>query len=736
MAYGKILVDQLENSEGRKVDISQVASRRFDTVADAEASTFVSGEYITISERADALYLVQASGYTAMNGDISLSSGQVLDLQTYSGMSAKQFGIIGDGSNEFTTTYNAIFRCASEDIVLDFSGLTVSTESTMYLPESAAVMNLSMQAIGTNWASNTADVDSGVVGMPMLIVNNENVRLLGRTYIDCGLTTIDSTNEDVAAAGIAFRSTSQSCISDDIFVQHYNGYGVWFEGKHTDSYHAKIEARQWIWGESGWFDVSLRTAYGVANSSGDFAVDFVVSYYNKSNIHITDGAFSTMWGKVHPYNGSDEVAALDNITQTGGTGQMFPLVYLDNGYITLTDAFSIQFGIIRQVVTSNASNATVFRLITSGTDTTASNLYVGRVNVSSNNLVTYSTKDGGTWSDSKGHIFASVTRRGTTTNELIARPHQEHSVVQTYGERKRYEINSDGGSPVIDASTGLVSLRETRYGSLFTAARLGGVARMSMAGNLSSDMATQPSNGDVVCEFQMIGSNGDSFGNGTNRSIGEVGIQLQATEDWDGTSMGSKVRIMGTKNGESATSAFLSVSGTSLSPGGDDLFDLGDSGIRWTNVFATNSVINTSDARLKTDLVALTDDEVSAATAISKSLGYTWQWSEGGDRTHVGPTVQMIMEIMKDNNLTPFDYSFICYDEWDDQYESVEVEPEYIDEDGNVVPAVYESQLVMEAGDRYSFRENELMKFVAAGLSQRNDSLEARIEAIEAKLSE
>lgn len=179
----------------------------------------------------------------------------------------------------------------------------------------------------------------------------------------------------------------------------------------------------------------------------------------------------------------------------------------------------------------------------------------------------------------------------------------------------------------------------------------------------------------------------------------------------------------------------LDIIPSAISPTYDNTYDLGQSSVRWSNIYAANSTISTSDARLKTDLVELTDDEVSAAVAISKAMGYTWQWLEGGDRTHTGPTVQLIMGIMEENNLTPFDYSFICYDEWDEQTEKVEVTPAVLDEDGNVVTeAVYEEQVVLEAGDRYSFRENELVKFCNAGLSARIDSQQETIDSILTRL--
>ena len=89
---------------------------------------------------------------------------------------------------------------------------------------------------------------------------------------------------------------------------------------------------------------------------------------------------------------------------------------------------------------------------------------------------------------------------------------------------------------------------------------------------------------------------------------------------------------------------------------------------------------------------------------------------------------------MHSHGLDPFRYGFICYDQWDEQPEIVSSWPAkeaVLDEAGNVIePAIDAGSEVVQpyrpAGDRYSFRHDELLLFIARGIDARLSALEAR----------
>lgn len=155
--------------------------------------------------------------------------------------------------------------------------------------------------------------------------------------------------------------------------------------------------------------------------------------------------------------------------------------------------------------------------------------------------------------------------------------------------------------------------------------------------------------------------------------------------DWDTGINGNSTVLTGSVAGaivwNAAPNGFRS--------GADNTIPCGLSSNRWTVIYATTGSINTSDGREKTDRdgVAidapwnpseLTAQELAAATEIAGSIGiYKWKHAiaEKGDdaRLHAGGIAQRVIEIMQSHGLNPFKYGFVCYDEWEDEYVSVQI---------------------------------------------------------------
>lgn len=203
-------------------------------------------------------------------------------------------------------------------------------------------------------------------------------------------------------------------------------------------------------------------------------------------------------------------------------------------------------------------------------------------------------------------------------------------------------------------------------------------------------------------------------------------------------------------------------------PAANNTNKLGISGNRWSEVFAVNGTINTSDARKKTAVQPLTVNEISAAKQLAKEIG-TFQFLDAvaakGDaaRHHVGMTVQRAIEIMEANNLDPMAYGFICYDEWEDrvmhyaadpgrseiQAQPAEYEEQVFTEivivDGEqvilerkklvcvkeeveyqpaIAPTPSRDEVVAAADNEYGFRTDQLLMFIARGFDARLAALE------------
>lgn len=192
------------------------------------------------------------------------------------------------------------------------------------------------------------------------------------------------------------------------------------------------------------------------------------------------------------------------------------------------------------------------------------------------------------------------------------------------------------------------------------------------------------------------------------------------------------------------SSGKLQVAGN-VSPDVHNTSDLGTTSLRWKDLWLQSGAFNGSDARLKTEIQPFTAKEIEASKQLSKEIG-TYQWLEsvkekGANkaRRHVGMTVQRAIEIMTTNGLNPFDYGFIGYDKWDDtivhhdEIKAAKAQPAELDEAGNVVkeatPEVkYQKawdEVVLKAGDAFSFRYDQLNQFIARGFEARLTALEA-----------
>ncbi|QTH79937.1 tail fiber protein [Klebsiella phage vB_KpnS_ZX2] len=202
-------------------------------------------------------------------------------------------------------------------------------------------------------------------------------------------------------------------------------------------------------------------------------------------------------------------------------------------------------------------------------------------------------------------------------------------------------------------------------------------------------------------------------------------VSIKAAAGWGKTSTPTQVVFETCETGSiGRTPRWMVDHNGTLTPSADNRYNLGWGSGRAMNIYAVNGTINTSDARLKNDVRMMADPETEAAKEIAKEIGF-WTWKEQADmndvREHCGLTVQRAMEIMESHGLKPFDYAFICYDKWEETTVVDHYGP--AKEDGTENP-IYK---VIPAGDRYSFRLDELNMFIAKGF-------EARLSAIEEKL--
>ena len=158
---------------------------------------------------------------------------------------------------------------------------------------------------------------------------------------------------------------------------------------------------------------------------------------------------------------------------------------------------------------------------------------------------------------------------------------------------------------------------------------------------------------------------------------------------------------------------------------GNNKFSLGLANAKWSEVFATNGSINTSDERLKTGITDIPDEVLDAW----EDVGFVQfrmrdAVEKKGDsaRQHTGLIAQRVKAVFEKHHLDAFKYGLLCYDSW-------AASPQSIDQNGNVV------EPARDAGDVYSLRYDECLCLEAAYQRRRAQRLEESVSDLEMRLA-
>lgn len=299
--------------------------------------------------------------------------------------------------------------------------------------------------------------------------------------------------------------------------------------------------------------------------------------------------------------------------------------------------------------------------------------------------------------------------------------------------------------------------------------------KLTLAATWKQNGAYYAYKGLVVTGFEVPPTSGGmALGSGTTSTIyftdtGQTADNKRAVVDFNANTFSIGYHndaISAYKLGFRVLGAYASgvtglVAGAKLYPEIDNSYDLGDASFRWAVVRAGTGTISTSDARTKTEVVAMSAAEIRAAIRMASEIG-SFQFldavalkGEDKARRHFGLTVQRAMAIMVEEGLQPERCAFICHDSWaaidkPATWKTIPAVMRWVAPsavllaDGTpAAPATYEveeqAREILDspaesraAGDIYSFRTDQLLLFIARGQAARQDALEARLAALEA----
>lgn len=180
---------------------------------------------------------------------------------------------------------------------------------------------------------------------------------------------------------------------------------------------------------------------------------------------------------------------------------------------------------------------------------------------------------------------------------------------------------------------------------------------------------------------------------------------------------GSLFRIRNVGTSALRMSATEMITYMSVRPTTPNTYTLGGGGFTWANIYTANPVTVTSDARLKTPIRTIGEREMAAGRKLVRAIGiYQWLASveeKGPDRArlHVGQTVQGAIAILESEGLIASRYGFVCYDEWEDDFD--------------------EGKLQLAAGSKYGFREGPMQNLMLRAMAAELDELAVRVTNLE-----
>jgi len=146
-------------------------------------------------------------------------------------------------------------------------------------------------------------------------------------------------------------------------------------------------------------------------------------------------------------------------------------------------------------------------------------------------------------------------------------------------------------------------------------------------------------------------------------------------------------------------------------PNLNNTYGLGSSIYKWTDVWAVDGTINTSDITLKTDVeeTTLGLDFIDTLTPIE------FKWADGGVRTHLGFSAQDVKQKLIDAKGETQNYAIYVQGSYDTQNDVV-------DEEGNLV------EEIPEGFETYGLRPQELIPVLVKAIQE----LKNRVEVLEA----
>ena len=494
-------------------------------------------------------------------------------------------------------------------------------------------------------------------------------------------------------------------------------------------------------------------------NTGDFKLNDTVLRYSDVCLKVSGNTLHATGN--HLYNGSagsvDPATNSTNIEVDGGSGGSFCHTYLDKGRVVFRNDAHAAFFDTKLLFDSTPEHDSVFYLVTPTPNSEINDAFVfdgAKSTIPLSNgamsFMTLNTEGLGTWSSETTTLKDEMNLRNNgyprivmqETCQLVA---PSRSII-CKGSEQIIKHSLGANTYSTNTSTGVNEIyraAEVEFAAVGISHHINATGSFTDATAIVTGSRT---GGTFASSIKLRNRKGLSTWDDTNGSYWGI--------DSIGTAAGTmdRLTIIAKKPTTTVEQPWLVLDyeGATVRPGNDNSIALGSATHRYTEVFAATGTINTSDERTKTFLDIETV-EIECAKELKKMMR-KFKFNDSIEskgkekaRVHFGVGAQSVVAKMQEFGLDPMSYSFICYDEWDDEWDDVLVkeavytevintyteEVVITDESGEnkktiitkKIPeeklldeAIYEKVLTTKAGSAYGIRYEELLCFIIAGL--------------------
>lgn len=616
----------------------------------------------------------------------------------------------------------------------EISDFTVNTDDVAVLQEGLASSgkHYDISAGAVNLQAAIDDIENSTSGA-VLDCSYETVNLLtgvNHDKGDSGLRNIDITLDGAFSSAATDEAALRGAVGlrrtyNNISIEcNGNGNGLWNEtfGYWNQYHHIEINdfvnfglkiqgsADQQISNSliTGTATVANRVGNGININTADVKLFNTVSRYSFKPLSLSGNTLHATGN--HFYNGDAGGATpatnSTNIKIDSGSGGTFCHTYLDKGRVEMEDSFSHGFFDTKLLFDATPQHSSVFNWITSTVDDEWPEEFVfdgaystSPLNDGSMQFLTLNTSGSGTWVSSVSSIKDEINLRYNgvpkinmkETSSVVPAGRTEITPGDTITHMRSFGVNTYANNTTI----GVIEKWQSQYHALESAGIVNMVKATGTLTTGTKQVEGSRTGVSTVSRTMLRDRKGAVDWDDTNGAMWSFDLVGSAGND-------DTLDVVGKSAGTTTETTYYQFSIIDFRAATDNVYNLGSGALRWGTVYAGTGSINTSDARLKTDIRGISDAERNVALSI-KSMMKAFRFNDaveikGEDaRIHFGVIAQDVGDAFTAEGLDPLKYGMFCYDEWD----------EIVNDDG---------EIVLESGNRYGIRYDELMCFIIASM--------------------